>query len=47
LWVAQSSFHSLSAAASPRRDRLRMCRLCFIRAKTGSMLAALDVEPLR
>jgi len=30
LWVAQISFHSLSAAASPRRDRLRIWRLCLI-----------------
>ncbi|MQA05302.1 MAG: hypothetical protein GEV07_22120 [Streptosporangiales bacterium] len=35
------SFHSLSAAASPRRKRLRILRLCLIWANTGSMLAAL------
>ena len=40
LWVAQMSFHSLAAAASPRRDRLRILRLCLICPKIGSMVAA-------
>jgi hypothetical protein len=35
------SFHSLSAALRPRREMLRMPRLCLIWAKTGSMLGAL------
>jgi len=37
LWVAQTSFHSLSTAARPRRERARIRRLCLIWAKTGSI----------
>ena len=39
--MAQKSFHSLSAAASPRLVIVRIPRLCLIWANTGSMLAAL------
>jgi len=40
LWVAQMSFHSLSAAARPRREIVRIPRLCLTWANTGSMVAA-------
>ena len=40
LWVAQMSFHSLSTAARPRWETVRIPRLCLICAKTGSIEAA-------
>jgi transposase len=40
LCVVQMSVHSLATAASPRRERLRICRLCLICPKIGSMVAA-------
>jgi transposase len=40
LWVAVISFHSLLAASSPRRDSVRIRRLCLICANTGSIVAA-------
>ncbi len=38
--MVQMSFHSLATAGSPRRDRLRICRLCLICPKIGSIVAA-------
>src|SRR6266536_1549778 len=40
LRVVQMSFHSLAAAGSPRRDSVRICLLCLIWPKIGSMVAA-------